>query len=104
MTFIHRFISTGGRLESHNDYLIVIHTDKKNFTKTPEKFIKEDPSSKLLQFPTQASRDDLLIRQLVNRMKADSCEFQDNRVSFDNHTEVDPFEMLALKLVKQGQF
>jgi hypothetical protein len=37
-------------------------------------------------------------------MKADSCEFQDNRVSFDNHTEVDPFEMLALKLVKQGQF
>ena len=71
---------------------------------SPEKFIEEDPSFKLLQFPTQPSQDDLLIRQLVNRMKADSCEFQDNRVSFANHTEVDPFEMLALKLVKQGQF
>ena len=104
MTFIHRFISTGGRLESHNDYLIVIHTDEKNTTKATEKFIKEGHSSKLLQFPAQASQDDLLIRQLVNRIKADSCELQDNRVSFDNYTEVDPFEMLALKLVKQGQF
>ena len=104
MTFIHRFISTGGRLESHNDYLIVIHTDKENITKAPEILIKKDPSSKILLFPTQASQDDLLIRKIVDKMKTDSCDFEDNRVSFDNHTEVDPFEMLALKLVKQGHF
>ncbi len=104
MTLIHRFISTGGRLESHNDYLIVIHTDKENITKAPEILIEADPSSKILLFPTQASQDDLLIRQMVNKMKTDSCDFEDNRVSFDNYIEVDPVEMLALKLVRQGQF
>lgn len=104
MTFIYRFISTGGRLESHNDYLIVIHIDKENITKAPEILIKEDPSTKILLFPTQASQDDLLIRQMVDKMKTDSSDFQDKRVSFDNYIEVDPFEMLALKLVKQGQF
>ena len=104
MTFIHRFISTGGRLESQNDYIIVIHTDKENITNAPEVLNKESPSSKLLLFPTQASQDDLLIKNMVDKMKTDSCDFQNNRVSFDNYTEVDPFEMLALKLLKEGQF
>lgn len=104
MTFTHRFISTGGRLESHNDYIIVIHTDKENISKAPEVLIKEGPSSKLLLFPTKASQDDLLIKRMVNKMKTDSFVSNDNRVSFDKYIEVDPFEMLALKLVKQGQF